>query len=79
MAPNAAPRVEDTASAAPRGEVPINLVNGAVRVGSSHALAGVPAVWSVFTPRAEARHVDEIAAIPRLFSHALVLRCWGAR
>lgn len=40
------------------GELPVNLYEGIVRVGSSAALAGVPSKWSVFTPRPEARRAS---------------------
>jgi hypothetical protein len=37
-------------------ELPVTLADGVVRVGSSYALAGVPALWTPFAPVAEARY-----------------------
>ena len=38
-----------------RGELPVSLVDGVLRVGSSYALAGVASFWTPYAPVAEAR------------------------
>lgn len=40
-----------------RGELPVSLVDGVLRVGSSYALAGVAPFWTPYAPVAEARCV----------------------
>jgi hypothetical protein len=38
-----------------RGELPVSLADGVLRVGSSYALAGVASFWTPYAPVAEAR------------------------
>jgi len=44
-----------------RGEQPVSLVDGVLRVGSSYALAGVASFWTPYAPVAEARCVHSSA------------------